>query len=205
MNSTLLLVRHSSVAVDPEKTAAAWPLSADGRARAQTFAQTLNSLPTPITRVITSQEPKAIETGAIMAAYWGVPSHAAPNLHEHDRAGMPYLADQAAFATAVAQFFAQPTRLVWGNETAVTACDRLETAVRQQLTAYPQDNLAIITHGTVLSLLITRHNPHIQPFPFWQALTLPCAFHLILPDMTLRATFLYPSQPLSQMIPRHKQ
>ncbi|MGB4873738.1 MAG: histidine phosphatase family protein, partial [Candidatus Promineifilaceae bacterium] len=68
MNHTLLLVRHSSVAVQPEKPAAAWPLSADGRVRAQTFAQTLNSLPTPITRVITSQEPKAIETGAIMAA-----------------------------------------------------------------------------------------------------------------------------------------
>lgn len=191
MNPTLLLVRHSAVAVDPEKPAAAWPLSADGRARAQTFAQSLNSLPTPITRVITSQEPKAVETGAIVAAYWGVPSHAAPNLHEHDRAGMPYLADQAAFATAVAQFFAQPDKLVWGNETAVAAGNRLETAVRQQLAAHPQDTLAIVTHGTVLSLLIARHNPHLQPLPFWQALTLPAAFLLNLPDMTLTTSFLY--------------
>ena len=80
---------------------------------------------------------------------------------------------------------------MWGNETAVTACDRLETAVRQQLAAYPQDTLAIVTHGTVLSLLITRHNPHIQAFPLWQALTLPAAFLLNLPDLSLRTSFLY--------------
>jgi broad specificity phosphatase PhoE len=79
---------------------------------------------------------------------------------------------------------------VLGEETAVTAFKRFDTAVRQQIAAYPDDTLAIVAHGTVISLFISRYNGFVEPFSFWQSLTLPSAFLLTLPDLCLRTTFL---------------
>lgn len=186
----LFLVRHSAVVVRSNVPAIEWSLSEHGRSLSRILAQKLAAHPTPPTRVITSQERKAQETGAILAADWRTPWQPAPDLHEHERLTTPFYTDQTAFATAVSQFFSQPDRLVLGEETAVTAFKRFDTAVRQQIAAYPDDTLAIVAHGTVISLFISRYNGFVEPFSFWQSLTLPSAFLLTLPDLCLRTTFL---------------
>lgn len=184
MQPYLILVRHSVVHTDPTTPSHEWTLTEDGRSRCRTLAAKLQ--PYPVDQFITSHEPKAIETGQIMADVFGVPCQAAAGLQEHDRRGVPYFASKIEFETAVTTFFTHPTELVFGAETAVQARERFGTAVRQQLAHHPPKNLAFVTHGTVLTLFICQHNPQLDPMPFWQSLTLPCAFVLSLPGYQLQ-------------------
>jgi len=106
-------------------------------------------------------------------------------LQEQDRHGVPYFDNQQDFFAAVERFFTQPNELVLGNETAVQARERFDTAVTQQIAQHPNDTLAIISHGTVLTLFATHHNSQLKTIPFWQALTLPCALIFTLPNFQL--------------------
>jgi hypothetical protein len=45
--------------------------------------------------------------------------------------------------------------------------------------------LAIVTHGTVLTLFLAHHNPHLDPISFWRDLTLPCFFVTSIPAMEI--------------------
>lgn len=159
---------------------AQWQLSENGRILAQQLAPKLADY-TP-TRVITSHEAKAIETGQIIADHLQLPCHSADDLQEHDRRGVPFFESQQDFFAAVNRFFNQPDELVFGNETAVQARERLSTAVIQQIAQHPDDTLAIVSHGTVITLFLTHHNPQLDTIPFWQSLTLPSALVLTLPD-----------------------
>lgn len=183
MPTHLIFVRHAAVSIDPNIPSHQWPLTPDGRSATHQLAHKLT--PYQPSRIITSQEPKAVATGAALADVLALPSQAAPGLQEHDRQGVPYFENKAEFETAVATLFTHPNELVFGNETAVQARMRLETAVRQQLEAFPQDTLAIVSHGTALTLFLCHHNPHLQPLPFWQSLTMPCAFVVRLPGFGL--------------------
>ncbi|MCA9916507.1 MAG: histidine phosphatase family protein [Anaerolineales bacterium] len=183
MPTHLILVRHTAVFIDPSVSSHDWVLTEDGRSATHTLAHKL--IPYQPSRLITSEEPKAIATGAALAEVLALPTHAAPGLQEHDRRGVPYFENKAEFETAVAHFFTHPHDLVFGNETAVQARMRFGTAVQQQQETYPQDTLALVTHGTVLTLFLCHHNPQLDPVQFWQSLTLPCAFVVRLPGMQL--------------------
>ena len=183
MQPHLILIRHSAVQIDPTVPANEWSLSADGRSRCQTLAKKLQQYQP--TRFITSHEAKARETGQIMADYLGVSFTSDDGLQEHDRQSVPYFANKVDFETAVANFFAHPNELVFGRETAVQATSRFTQAVNQQLAAQPRGNVAIVTHGTVLTLFICQYNLTLNPVQFWQSLTLPCAFVLTLPSRQL--------------------
>ncbi len=181
--SYLLLLRHSAVSVQPSRPAHEWQLSENGRSRCLSFLPHL--LPFQPACFITSTETKAVETGQILANGLGVTWQTAADLHEHDRQGTPYLS-QSAFQTAIATFFAHPKQLVFGNETADQTQRRMIQAVATILATPPATPLAIVTHGTALTLFLCHYNPEIRPFPFWQSLTLPCAFVLSLPDLKLQ-------------------
>ncbi len=168
---SFILVRHSAVVQQPSVPAREWRLSAYGRSLAAHLGLELR--PHSPTRIITSEEPKARETGQIIAETLNLPWHTAPGLQEHDRDGMPYLPTREEFETAVAHFFAHPDRLVLGNETANQTLERVKTAVATQRAAYPHDTLILVSHGTVLTLFCCHHNPHLDPFTFWRSLTLP--------------------------------
>lgn len=182
----LLLVRHSVVEPVAGVPAAQWQLSANGRIRCHLFAEQLR--PYARTRLISSMEPKAAETGRLLADALGIPWQTAIGLHEHERQTTPYIADAAAFQATVARFFAQPEQLVLGEETAVQASTRFATAVATAIQAAPSENNLIVTHGTVMTLFVCAHNPHLTPFTFWQQLTMPYAVALSLPHFQLLAT-----------------
>ena len=63
--SHLILVRHSAPEIVPQVPARAWHLSAVGRARCVPLAAAL--APYQPRAIITSVEPKAVETGQIVA------------------------------------------------------------------------------------------------------------------------------------------
>ena len=179
----LILIRHSAVTQDPTLSSHQWRLSAAGRARAQALAAHI--APHHPTRFITSEEPKAIETGHILAEALGNPCTTTPGLQEHDRTGVPYFHSPAEFEAAVIQLFEQPNELVFGQETADQACHRFTRAIHTLLAQHPTGNLAIVTHGTVLTLFLTHHNPHLDSIPFWRSLKLPDLVVVSLPDMNL--------------------
>ncbi|NHZ71845.1 MAG: hypothetical protein GWP17_02015 [Aquificales bacterium] len=173
--SQIFLIRHANVIRDPAVSSHEWQLSANGRSRTKQLAHTLTNHPT---RLVTSTEAKAAETGQILADIWGIPCTTAPNLHEHDRRGVPYQPNQAEFESKIANFLARPDELIYGNETAVQALVRFKTAVALQLEQYPTDTLGIVAHGTVITLLMSHYNPALTPLTFWQNLSMPDFYEL---------------------------
>jgi broad specificity phosphatase PhoE len=177
----LILVRHAQPIIDSNKPSAEWQLSADGRNRSRELAEQLRTYQPDI--VITSREPKAAETGRIIAETLGLPYETAENLHEHRRTGE--FVGQEKFQQQVRGFFERPTELVFGLETAEQALERFETAVSQVIGRHPNKNIIIAAHGTVMTLFIAAHNPTIAPLPFWQQLQMPDYFILEQPNLEL--------------------
>lgn len=186
--TSLILIRHAAVQIDRDVPAKEWRLSANGRARTRQLAPHL--LPYSLRRIITSIEPKARETGQILAATLGLPRHTAVNLHEHDREGVPYFARHEDFVTAVTRFFARPDELVLGRETAVQARERFDMAVSHLAKTYPAENIALVAHGTVITLFICHYNRRLNPTQFWQEMRLPAVFFLSAPPYRLKSRLL---------------
>jgi broad specificity phosphatase PhoE len=174
----LILVRHSAVTINPSVPSHEWRLSAEGQQRAYILAEQI--APYNPTTVVSSHETKAQETAAIIASTLGLPQQTAANLHEHVR--HIFIADAAEWGAAVATFFARPDELVLGSETARQAQRRFGAAVESLLHQHPEGNLIIVTHGTVLTLLLWQYNPDLDPFLIWKSLALPCFFVLSLSD-----------------------
>ena len=137
------------------------------------------------TRIITSHEQKAIQTGQIIAEALDLPRTTAPGLQEHDRTGAPYFENVTDFHHAIQQLFLQPDELIFGTETATQTHTRFTHAIHTLLAQYPTDTLAIVSHGTVLTLFLTYHNPHLGPIPFWQQLKLPDLVVVSIPTMEI--------------------
>ena len=180
---SLILIRHSAVAIDPDRPASEWMLSAEGRRRCYELAAELEAYHPAV--FVSSVEPKAVETGRLLAETLGRPWTTAAGLHEHERRSTPYFADRAIFEAAVAQFFARPDEMVLGEETAAQARGRFVAAVDDVLAAHPTGNVAIVSHGTVITLFLGHYNPHLDPFSLWRSLSLPCYFVVSAPGMKL--------------------
>jgi len=179
----LILVRHSLPDIDPAVPASQWHLSAEGRLRCRTLADRLAAYAYAPDVVLSSVEPKAVETAQIAARQLGLPCEAVEGLHEHDRSNVVGL-DRARFHDAVARLFAQPQELVFGSETAEQARLRFAAAVDGVLRRYPDANVALVTHGTVLSLFVA-HAAGVDGYRLWRQLGLPCFVVLSRPDLWL--------------------
>lgn len=167
--TVLILVKHSHVTIDTQLTASNWQLSDIGRQRCVLLADRLAAYAPR--RLITSQEPKAAATGQLVATHLGLPCASAPDLHEHDRRGVPFYGPDEWHAI-MQRFFAQPHVLVFGHETANQALARFEAAVQHVLARYADDPLVIVTHGTVLALFVAQHTG-VDGYRLWRQLDLP--------------------------------
>ena len=166
---TLFLIKHALPDIDPAVPAKEWTLGAEGQRQARELAGALWPRPDV---VVSSTEPKAVETGQLIAnraesTLFEPDSH----LCEHDRSGAGFLSKEA-FNNAVARFFSTPQRLVFGSETADEAHARFECAVKHHCARHAGKHLAIVCHGTVLSLWVSRRLG-CDPFALWKALALP--------------------------------
>ncbi len=177
----LILVKHSLPEIDPGRPAAQWQLCEEGRKRCQPLAKALADYNPG--RIFTSHEPKAIETGQIVAAQLGLTSFSADNLHEHRRLSAAFTG-KPEFEANVARFFAEPEQLVFGEETASQATNRFTKAVQQLVDLYPQETLILVSHGTVISLFYQTVRGE-NPYPLWQKLGLPSFLAFSLPDYAL--------------------
>jgi len=177
----LILIRHSLPAITGEEPASRWQLSEEGRRRCERLAELLAAHHP--SAIVTSTEPKAIETGQIVGERLGIPIEAAPNLHEHERPGTG-LDTPEQFRSKVGRLLENPGDLVFGAETGDEARERFSAAVDDAMRRHPAGNVVIVTHGTVMTLFVARV-AGIDPVPFWKGLGLPAYVVLSYPELAL--------------------
>jgi broad specificity phosphatase PhoE len=180
----LLLVKHSLPEIIPTVPARQWKLSKVGQDRCRSLAEKIDLYLPDI--VISSVEPKAVETGQILAGHLDKPFRTFEGLHEHDRAGVEFL-DRERFESQVHDFFEHPDELVMGQETANQARERFAHALASVEMEYPQKNIVVVAHGTVITLFVEKMTG-TDPFPFWSKLDVPSFVVFSLPEYKLLTT-----------------
>lgn len=184
----LHLVRHARTRVTPGSSAHTWPLTEEGRAQAAELARHLQGSSLPLARVVSSAEPKARDTAQAIAAALGVPCETRSGLQEQSRAAAPFYDRPEDFHAALRAFFARPAERAFGEESADEAHARFYAALADVMGEETGDGL-VVTHGTVLSLLVARANKR-DPFEFWRReLAMPMLVTLSWPDLRELARF----------------
>ncbi len=177
-----MLVRHSLPDVVPGAPPSHWQLSDEGRARCVSLAASLSAF-TPRT-VFASHEPKAAETARIVGERLGAEVTELDGLEEHHRDDAPFFQDPGEFDAAVRRLFAASNELVYGSETATEALTRFERAVTAAIDAESDSDVVVVSHGTVISLLIAGRTG-LDPMEVWRGLTTPCYAVVELPGFKL--------------------
>ena len=116
----LILVKHAMPQVDVETPAHEWRLHPEGEAAAVVLAERLVRARYTPERIVASTEPKATQTGSIMAGRLRLPFATADGLHEHDRRAAGFL-ERKVFEARMRDLFAHPDQVVFGSESASTA------------------------------------------------------------------------------------
>lgn len=156
----LVLVRHAEPLVEDGVPPAAWSLTDAGRAAARRLGERLVALGLRV--VVSSTERKAMETATAMADALDVTFHTGHDLHEHER---PWFDDRDAFEAFLRDFFADPARHAPVERRFTAAVDAITRAHRGE-------RIAVVAHGTVLSLhLAARYG--MDGWKTWHALEMP--------------------------------
>ena len=177
----LLLVRHSLPETRLEVPASQWELSQVGWQRCERLAEHLKVYAPAV--IITSNEPKAVQTGAIVAQTLGIPMSGSEGLHEHER-DKPFDRNRDDFETSLKNFFAEPSKLVFGCETAGQVLQRFSAAITGVLEHRSSENVVVVAHGTVITLWATSLNGG-DPFTFWKRLGMPSIVVFSRPDLKI--------------------
>lgn len=187
MPANVILIKHAMPLVDPAVPAPDWPLSDAGKADALRLANLLRR-DAPCC-IVPSPQPKAQETGAILAAALAVPLQPAhPGLAEQDNSGEPFQPDPATFRAQVERYLAQPQAVVYGRESASMVAERMQHALDALLAPLPPDaSIVLVSHGRSITALLQSHDPALDAFGLWRALGLPSFVRLRRPDLRLVA------------------
>jgi broad specificity phosphatase PhoE len=182
MSKTLLLIKHALPEIRPELPAPRWELGEVGRADAKKLVPRLAVY--KVDRLVTSDEPKAIETGKILAGELNISWEARSGLQEHSRNTIGFL-ERSLFEEKVRLLFENPTADNFGDETGYDANLRFSKTIKEIINLYDSsENLAVVTHGTVISLFCAAHDSRIDGFSLWRLLQLPAV--VVLDAQTFR-------------------
>ena len=181
MVSQLILVKHSLPKIRPDIPAHQWRLSTLGRRLCYQLADHISPYQPDV--ICSSPEPKALESAQIISNKLGTPSYCFPALHEHKRYGAPF-SNQDIFKTSIKELFKHPQDVVYGEESAHDALRRFSGQIDHLLKLFPEKNLLVVSHGTVISLYVASSN-QIDAFDLWGSLGLPSYVVLSLPGGNL--------------------
>lgn len=179
----LILIRHSESRPDPDTPARRWQLTEAGRARCLHLADHLRGH--ALTRLASSDEPKAIRTAELLAAALSItaPLIIEPDFGETRRESAPFYADKADFRAAIHAAMRQPDQCIYGEESFTAARLRLTAALQRLASHHPHETLGIVTHGTIMSLLIAHSADRSAP-EIWESLGMP-AYAILTPTFQL--------------------
>lgn len=171
MNLTghLILIRHSLPEIMENKPAHEWELSDEGRTRVGRLSEALEQYQLEI--IGSSVEPKARETAEILCQTLGVDIVVIDRLHEHERSSISFRSKDD-FQILIRELFERPDELIFGDETATQALERFKGSVEMLMDLYAGKQMAIVSHGTVISLF-TSWLTGVDGYLFWKDLGLP--------------------------------
>jgi broad specificity phosphatase PhoE len=181
MTKYLVLVKHAQPDIVEAAPAREWRLSAQGRVHAGYLAEELARFEPEV--IVSSDEPKALETAEIIARKYDLDLQVVEALREHDRSNVPFLPHEA-FQRSVQDFFQNADQLVFGRETANQAYTRFYRGVHSILTDHPDKTIVAVAHGTVIALFVARLTGH-SDFDLWRMLGLPSYIAIDLESSTL--------------------
>jgi broad specificity phosphatase PhoE len=169
--SYLILIRHSISHQQPGVSAHEWTLTAEGIARCSLLAAQIQ--PYEVTSFASSPEPKAHLTAQHTAQLLNVSSpEIIPDLQEQKRETAPYYKNVEEFQSAVIAAMQRPDEVLFGEESFTDARLRLDRALETLMATHPDQTVAAVSHGTVMSLWLA---PLLsQPVDqVWRAMGMP--------------------------------
>lgn len=149
--SFILFITHPEVTIDPAVPVPEWSLSERGLERMRAFCD--HPFISRITAIYASAERKARDGADVLADKLGLVTNVETNLGENDRSATGYL-PRSEFTDVARLFFAHPDESIRGWERAVDAQRRIVQAVRDIADCRHDDNVAIVSHGGVATLLM---------------------------------------------------
>ncbi|GGR36173.1 hypothetical protein GCM10008957_52420 [Deinococcus ruber] len=135
-----------------------------------------------ISRIISSTEVKAIETGEIIANKLSLLLIQRDGLQEHERTNLGVLSP-SDFQLGMGLMFSRPSQHVFGDESADDARVRFETSLNSLMESSQEDEL-VVSHGTVMSLLIAHKNK-LDARQLWETISMPDHFVLQWPSFKI--------------------
>jgi len=149
----LWLVRHATVELRLDRPASTWELTPEGRTDAEDLALRLP----PLSRVLSSPEPKAVATAEPIARAAGVKVELDERLREVRREA--YLPDYDAHRDAARRYL--------GGEAVEGWEPREDVVARMRAAVAGIDNAVVVSHGMALSLVLG------YSFEQWNRIALP--------------------------------
>lgn len=180
----LILIRHSITEPNPELNSHEWTLTELGRERCKILAEALR--PYPIRHIYTSDEAKAIVTGAIIAESFGIKAEIEPKLAETKRSGLDFMGSQAEFKQQVREAMRYPNEKRFGDESFSAARERFLEAMDARSAMHPNETIALVSHGRVLAMVLAQFSGE-DPSSIWDSLKMPAYAVISLPEKQIRA------------------
>lgn len=180
----IALVRHSISKPVPEVSAHQWELTELGIQRCGLLADALR--PFGFSRIATSDEPKAVTTAEMLIRHLDIPTPliVEPAFRETRRESAAYFDDPGLFRAAIREAMADSQHVVFGEEAFDAARARFTAALETLIDAHPGESIAVITHGTVMSLVLANWTG-MDPYTTWTALEMPSYAVVAYPSRTL--------------------
>src|SRR6266436_1742756 len=154
MTGLVRYLTHPQVKIDPSVPVPSWGLSAVGRARTETLAET--GWLSGTMQIISSGERKAVETAEIIAGRLNIAVEVREAMHENDRSATGFLPPNE-FEAIADQFFAHPFVSIRGWERAIDAQLRIVREVEHILARNRAGDVLFIGHGAVGTLLFCHY------------------------------------------------
>ncbi len=146
-----IYLTHPQIRIEPDVPVPRWGLSDMGIARSEKAAQC--DWAKTLTRILSSDETKALETAAILARASGVEVEVLEHAGENDRSATGFLVPDE-FEKAANWFFTNPEQSFHGWERAIDAQKRIVSTVSMVLERHdPKKPIAFVGHGGVGTLL----------------------------------------------------
>jgi len=164
---TVLLVKHAQPEMHASATPREWVLGARGEEQSRDLARRLRPY-LPIS-IVSSPEPKAVQTARIVAGELGVHFQTLDGLEELDRPSLP-IASRDEHHQVNAPIFETRSLPVLGRESADAALHRFNAALARAFTVTAASQPVVaITHGTVISLFVEQQTGR-SAFEIWKSL-----------------------------------
>jgi len=140
-----------------------WPLSEEGQREAGVLAR--QNFWREVELIFSSPEPKALQTTRPAARRWGVPLETVDCLHELHRPQPVH-----DYEMVIARLFAEPETSIAGMEPAAQAAERITRCLKGLVASHPEQTLAVVSHGLILTLFLARLENRWPTVAEWRAI-----------------------------------